>query len=73
MDGILTKQLKQIIADCGITQYAIAKQCGIDKSALSRFMRGERSITLESIDAIAGMLNLELRQTKPLAKKSKGA
>jgi hypothetical protein len=43
MDGILTKQLKGIIADCGVTQYAIA-----------------------------GMLNLELRQTKPLAKKSKG-
>ena len=70
MDGILTKQLKRIIADCGVTQYALTKRCGIDKSALSRFMRNERSITLSSIDTIAKELRLELRQ-KPAGKDHK--
>jgi transcriptional regulator with XRE-family HTH domain len=60
----LTRELKRIMAESGITEYEIAKRSGLDKGALSRFRTGERSLNLESVDKLAAVLNLELRQTR---------
>jgi transcriptional regulator with XRE-family HTH domain len=60
MDGKLTKQIKKIIADSGLSENQIALQAGIDKSALSRFRTSERSLTLASLDKMADVLGLEL-------------
>ena len=46
---ILSNQLRTIIDGSGLSQYRIAKECGIDKSALSRFMSGERGLSTENL------------------------
>jgi transcriptional regulator with XRE-family HTH domain len=64
MDGKLTRQLKQLIAESGLSEYEIAKRSGVSKGALSRFRTGERNLNLDSVDRLAEVLNLELKQTR---------
>lgn len=56
----LTEQLRQAIKTCGETRYAIAKATGVDQSTLSRFVSGERGLSMEALDAVAEHLGLEL-------------
>ena len=60
----VSEALKQAIARSGLSYYEIAKQTGVQRSALTRFMSGERGLTLESTDAICLLLRLELRKGK---------
>jgi len=53
-------QIRAAIEASGITRYAIAKQAGIAESALSRFMSGDQSMSLSTVDKIAGALGLEV-------------
>jgi transcriptional regulator with XRE-family HTH domain len=50
------------------SQYRIAKDTGIDKSALSRFVSGERGLSMENVDALCRYLGLEL---KPIKRKAR--
>ena len=43
-----------------MTRYEIAKRTGVSQSTLSRFVLGQASLTLEKLDALAGLLGLEL-------------
>ena len=54
----LSDQLRQIIKDCDLSQYALTKQTGIDKSALSRFVRGERGLSIKALDKLGECLGL---------------
>ncbi len=45
----------------GITRYRIAQDSGVNHTVLSRFLSGERSIKLETVDLLADYLGLELR------------
>ena len=45
-----------MIDGCGLSRYEIAKRCGVSESVLSRFMRRERGITLDTLDRIAALL-----------------
>lgn len=56
----MTEVLKAAIEESGLTRYRIAKDTGIDETALMRFMRGEQSIRLDKADALAEYLGLEL-------------
>ena len=56
----LSEQVRRAIQDSGKTQYRIAKESGVDKGALSRFMSGERGLTLESLDRLTDYLGLVL-------------
>jgi len=56
----LTEQLRQAIETCGESRYAVAKATGIDQSALSRFMSGERGVSMRNLDALGEYLGLEL-------------
>jgi hypothetical protein len=42
----LADQLRQAIAGCGRSLNRLAKETGVNKSQLSRFMRNERSLTM---------------------------
>jgi transcriptional regulator with XRE-family HTH domain len=61
---ILSNQLRKIIEGSGLSQYRIAKECGIDKSAISRFMSGERGLSTENFDTIGQFLGLRLVSEK---------
>jgi len=58
-------QVRQAIEHCGLTRYAIAKQTGITEGALSRFMAGERDMTLRTLERIAPVIGVSLKVTPP--------
>ncbi len=45
----------------GCTRYRIAKDAGLDHTALTRFLAHGRDVRLSTVDALADYLGLELR------------
>jgi plasmid maintenance system antidote protein VapI len=68
----LSEQLRQIIADCGMSRYEIAKRSGVPEAALSRFFNRKTGLTTETLDRLAPALGLQLRATRPARKRKKG-
>jgi plasmid maintenance system antidote protein VapI len=66
----LTEQLRQAILESGQTRYAIAKATGIGQDVLSRFVRGERGLSMESLDKLGLYLGLRIVREgrRPVAK-----
>jgi len=56
----LTDVIRQTIAARGLTPYAVAKESGLSTSVVDRFLRGERGLNSQSLDAVAGALGLRL-------------
>ncbi len=59
----LSDQLRAAIRGSGLSLYKLAKRTRVDHGQLSRFLRGERSITLETADRIAEELGLRLARS----------
>jgi hypothetical protein len=47
-----------------MTRYAISVRTGIDQGTLSKFMKGERGLSLTAIDKLMDALGLEIRPRK---------
>jgi hypothetical protein len=60
----ISDQLRRIIESSGQSWYRIAVESGVQQSSLSRFMRGERGLTTDSLDKIGAVLGLELKVRK---------
>jgi len=56
----LTDQIRQAVVNSDLTRYAISKATGIPQSTLSRFVHGERGLSMESLDDIAALLHLRI-------------
>ncbi len=67
--GKLTDQLRAAVAGCGMSLGELARATGVDKSALSRFVNGERGLSMEGIDAIGEVLGLRIAAARRKAKK----
>ena len=57
---LLTDQLRQAIDDSGLTRYQIAKETGIDESALAKFYNGHRGLSMEALNALGELLQLKI-------------
>jgi len=57
----LEEQLREAIIDSGLSQSRLAELSGISQTQISRFIRNERTLTLESASKIAEVLELELK------------
>ncbi len=57
----IVQELKDAIVNSGVSRYALSRASGVPQSALSRFMNGERGLSLESAARLAEALGLELR------------
>ncbi len=57
----ISDQIRKAIRQCSMSRYAIWKATGIDQATLSRFMSGERGLSMEAMDKLAEFLGLELR------------
>ena len=55
-----SQQIRLLIQASALTPYRIAKLAGIRGSLLSVFLSGERTITLDTLDALAPVLGLEV-------------
>jgi transcriptional regulator with XRE-family HTH domain len=64
MDEPFSDQLRRAIRDSGMTRYAISVSTGIDQGTLSKFMKGERGLSLAAIDKLMDSLGLEVRPRK---------
>jgi hypothetical protein len=56
----LSDQLRAAIAASGRSEYDLSTAAVVDQGSVTRFMRGERSWTLETADRLAEVLGLEL-------------
>lgn len=54
--------IRLAIDQSGMTRYEISKRTGVEQSALSRFMSGERGLSTSTLDKVAELLNLEVVQ-----------
>jgi plasmid maintenance system antidote protein VapI len=62
-------ELRRAVAACGLSRYRIAKTLGIAESTLSRFMSGERGLTMKCLDRLAALLDLHVAAGKRPKKK----
>lgn len=67
----LTDQLRQAIDDCGLSRYEIAKETGIDESALAKFYNGHRGLSMEALNALGEFLQLKIMMGRKPDKKGK--
>jgi plasmid maintenance system antidote protein VapI len=56
----VSEHLRARILDGGVSRYRIAKDTGIEQSALSRFISGERGLSQDAIDTLADYLGLRI-------------
>lgn len=56
----LTDQLRYAIDESGLTRYQIAKETGIDESALAKFYNGHRGLSMKALDALGECLGLSI-------------
>ena len=49
----LSDQIRQLIDNADETRYRIAINTGIDHATISRFMNGERGLSMECLDTLA--------------------
>lgn len=54
----LSDQLRAAIVATKRTDHAIAKDAGLDQSTVGRFMRAERTLTLDTAECLAEVLDL---------------
>ena len=55
-----SEQIRQAVRECGTTRYSLSKQIGISESTLSRFLSGQRGLTLDLLDKLADALGLQV-------------
>ncbi len=68
----LTDQLRAAIENCGMSRHEIARQTGLDQSAMSDFVLPRRGLSLASVDVLGEFLGLELRRRVDGPEVSKG-
>jgi hypothetical protein len=56
----VSQSLRRAIAESGQTLMEIEAKTGVDPGRLSRFIRGERTLTLTALDALAKHFGLNL-------------
>lgn len=59
----LSKQLRRLVDDCGMSRYRIWKEAGIDQGTLSRFMAGG-GLSMDNLDKLADLLDLNITTGK---------
>ena len=66
----ISDQLRDIIRDCELSRYEISKQTSIEQSALTRFMSGERGLSMTALDTLAEYLELDIvsRRKRPASR-----
>jgi transcriptional regulator with XRE-family HTH domain len=65
-------QIKRAVAECGMSRYRLSQLTGIDQPMLSRFVRGQKNLSMPALDRLAGVLRLQIVRNKQKAKKKRG-
>jgi plasmid maintenance system antidote protein VapI len=62
-------ELRRAVDACGQSRYRLCQELGIAESTLSRFMSGERGLTMKCLDRLAALLDLHVAGGKRSKKK----
>ena len=65
----ISDQVHHAIDECGLSRYAISKRSGVSEGMLSRFMSGQTSMSLRTLDRIAPIVGLTIDFKRPKKKK----
>lgn len=66
----LTDQLRQLIESAEISRYELWRQTGIDQAVLSKFVNHKGGLSMESLDKIGELFDLQItKRPKPAAKR----
>jgi hypothetical protein len=68
---ILSDSMRLSITKSGYTLYALGNLTGIDQTALGRFVRRERGMTIANLDKLAAVLGWKLVVNPATLKKEK--
>lgn len=68
----LTDQLRKLIEDGELSRYQLWQQTGIDQAVLSKFVNGKGGLSMESLDKIGEVLDLQITKRPVAAKQRKG-
>ena len=68
-DELVSEKLKRAIRESGWTRYMLSQACGVTQASLSRFMSGQRSLSLDAVDKLARVLDLQLVEKKTARKR----
>lgn len=68
----LSDQVRAAIDGCGLSRRRICADIGLDEASMSKFMAGERGLSMQVLDRLGLYLGLVLRPVKP-AKRAKGS
>jgi len=66
-------ELRAAVRHCGRTRYWIHKRTGLDQALLSRFISGERDMSLRSLDLLAAVLDLHVATRSKSGRRSRDA
>lgn len=61
----LSKQIRRAIESSYMSRYEICKITRIDQAAMSRFMSGQKSLSMANLDKLGKLLGLEITKTEP--------
>jgi len=56
--------VREFISGCGLTMREIQEASGVDSGQLSRFMRGERTLTLKTAGRLAECFGFTIKKVK---------
>jgi transcriptional regulator with XRE-family HTH domain len=56
----LSDQVRRAVEDSGLSRYAICKELGLSQATMSRFMNGKGLLSMEYLDALADLLDLNI-------------
>jgi transcriptional regulator with XRE-family HTH domain len=54
----ISEQVRRAILNCGTTRYALSKASGVSQGMLSRYVAGEREMTLRTLDRLAPFIGI---------------
>ena len=60
----ISGQLRKHLKDCGKSTYQLERETGIHNTIFSRFLRGERGLSLEVIDDVCKHFGLRLARAR---------
>lgn len=61
----LSQQIREAILQADVSRYEIARETGVGQPALSRFVHGERGLSLDALDRIGLYLGLSITTSRP--------
>jgi transcriptional regulator with XRE-family HTH domain len=65
----LSDQIRRAVDASGLSRYRISKALNIAESTMSRFMSGQGGLSMDNLDALADLLDLDIKSGKHRSKK----